>query len=148
MEQLECDWHCYLIVIYSLGQGCIQKSCFHKYAWKINDSESREPQLNRRRLFDGNSEENARASLGMDEDSNMSVNSTASDSQDGVTSAPTAPTPTEGDKEGLLLLNCLNFTCCVYSCCPLIFSLIFITCLTFLRVQLIFLNIWYLKLMH
>ena len=68
----------------------------------MNNSESREPQLNRRRLFDGNSEENGRASLGMDEDSNMSVNSTASDSQDGVTSAPAAPTPTEGDNEGII----------------------------------------------
>ena len=74
----------------------------------------------------------------MDEDSNMSVNSTASDSQDGVTSAPAAPTPTEGDNEGILLHNCLNFNCCVYLCYPLIFSLIFITCLTFLRVLLIF----------
>ena len=49
--------------------------------------------LNRRRLFEA--DEN-RANLGMDEDSNMSNISTASDSQDGVAPAPDTAATKEG----------------------------------------------------
>lgn len=62
---------------------------------------NKEP-LNRKRLFE---DENSRNSLGMDEDSNMSVASTASDSQDGsqqqtpsVTNSQNQNTEKEGSK--------------------------------------------------
>jgi len=62
---------------------------------------NKEP-LNRKRLFE---DENSRNSLGMDEDSNMSVASTASDSQDGsqqqtpsVTNSQNQSTEKEGSK--------------------------------------------------
>lgn len=60
--------------------------------------------LNRRRLFD----EDSRASLGMDEDSNMSVNSGASDSNDGSQTPQAEKEKTEKDgKLNFFLLFCI-----------------------------------------
>lgn len=69
---------------------------------------NKEP-LNRKRLFD---DENSRNSLGMDEDSNMSVASTASDSQDGSqqqTPSATNAQNQSGEKEGGYILVVRGF---------------------------------------
>ena len=61
-----------------------------------------------RRLFTDVDGDNSRASLGMDEDSNMSNMSTASDSMDGMPTVTTLTKPEE--KEGLYLIIILSFS--------------------------------------
>ena len=71
---------------------------------KLVKQSNKEP-LNRRKLFD---DENSRNSLGMDEDSNMSVVSTASDSQDGsaaVQQTPAAAAASQPNTNGTASAN-------------------------------------------
>lgn len=58
----------------------INETTMKVFKWMpVNQIKKAQPNLNRRRLFEN---EDSRGSLGMDEDSNMSVASNASDSQD------------------------------------------------------------------
>jgi hypothetical protein len=59
--------------------------------WSFQSIKSKKMEAKQRRLFTDADGENSRTSLGMDEDSNMSNISTASDSMDGLTQLTAKP---------------------------------------------------------
>jgi len=65
----------------------------------VSQQSQKSKDINRRRLFD----EDSRASLGMDEDSNMSNISTASDSMDGSSQPPASKPENDGTKRMTLV---------------------------------------------
>ena len=77
----------------------IPETTMKQFKWiPVSQMMKTSKKVEKKRLFNGEGDENSRTSLGMDEDSNMSNMSTASDSLDGPPTM-TGVTKTESEKE-------------------------------------------------